>query len=193
MLRIGITGGIGSGKTYVSTILNKLGFPVFNTDIYASKCMNIDHFVKKIKLLFGEDIYKHGILQREELSQIVFSNADKLHQLNDIIHPAVKDLFNEWCTNASSDIIFKESAILFESNSHIELDAVVCIDCPKEIRIDRVLSRNLLKREDVIMRMKNQFTDSKKKSLSDYIIINNNKTLLIPQIINLLRDLRLLE
>ena len=193
MLRIGITGGIGSGKTHISNILNKLGFPVFDADFYASKCMNIDHVMKKIKILFGDNIYKEGILQREQLAQIIFSNTDKLYQLNNIIHPIVKDLFIEWCANVNSDIIFKESAILFESNSHIGLDATVCVDCPKEMRIDRVIRRNSLTREDVLKRMANQFSDSKKKSLSDYIIINDNKALLTPQIMNLLKDLRLLK
>ena len=127
-----------------------------------------------------------GVLQKEFLAKIVFSNSEKLAQLNKIIHPLVKDSFIQWCDSISADIVFKESALLFESNAYVDLDMVVCVICPKEICLNRVIKRDMITKEDVLRRMKNQFSDSKKKKLSDYVILNDNKELLMPQIIDML-------
>ena len=145
MKKIGLTGGIGVGKTFVAKLFHQMGIPVFNADVEAKKCMASDsELIKNIKLIFGNVIYIDGKLQKEILASIIFSDVKKLNELNALVHPVVKQSFLDWCEKQESEIVVKEAAILFESNSHIGLDKVICVTAPENIRIQRVQQSEIM-------------------------------------------------
>ena len=183
MKKIGITGGIGVGKTFVSKVFCKLGFPVFFADIQAKKCMTESLDLKNaITIKFGNEIYKKGILQKEILGDIVFNDRLKLGQLNKLVHPFVQMNFEKWQKQQTAPFVLKEAAILFESGAHIGLDGVICVTAPLQIRIQRVMQRDNCTKEDIIKRMENQMPQDKKDQLSDFVIVNDGKEKLLPQI-----------
>ena len=189
-IKIGITGGIGSGKTFVSSIFRKLNIPVFNADFEAKKCMSVDARLKnKIENVFGREVYKKGVLQNKVLAEIVFANSENLEGLNRLVHPEVKKKFHNWCADQSSDVVIKEAAILFESYSHIGLDKVICVSAPYETRIERVIKRDNISKKQVMDRMKMQMSQVEKEKLSDFVIINNGVELLLPQIIKIITQI----
>jgi len=182
--KIGITGSIGSGKTYVSKVFESLGIPVFNADNEAKKIMSCSFdLINSIKNEFGDDIYDKYSLNNRKLASIVFSDSKKLKKLNSLVHPYVKQEFLNWCKKQKSPYVIKEAAILFESNSYKELDSVICISAPKKLRIDRVKARDGFKDYEINNRIKNQFSQEEKENLSDYIIVNDEKDSLLTQII----------
>lgn len=184
MKKIGITGSIGSGKTYVSKVFESLGIPVFNADNEAKKIMSCSFdLINSIKNEFGDDIYDKYSLNKRKLASIVFSDSKKLKKLNSLVHPFVKQEFLNWCKKQKSPYVIKEAAILFESNSYKELDSVICISAPKNLRIDRVRARDGFKDFEINNRIKNQFSQEEKENLSDYIIVNDEKDSLLTQII----------
>lgn len=184
MKKIGITGSIGSGKTYVSKVFESLGIPVFNADNEAKKIMSCSFdLINSIKNEFGDDIYDKYSLNNRKLASIVFSDSKKLKKLNSLVHPYVKQEFLNWCKKQKSPYVIKEAAILFESNSYKELDSVICISAPKKLRIDRVKARDGFKDYEINNRIKNQFSQEEKENLSDYIIVNDEKDSLLTQII----------
>ena len=186
MKKIGITGSIGSGKTYVSKVFESLGIPVFNADNEAKKNMSCSFdLINSIKNEFGDDIYDKYTLNKRKLASIVFSDSKKLKKLNSLVHPFVRHEFLNWCKKQKSPYVIKEAAILFESNSDKELDSVICITAPKNLRIDRVKARDGFKDYEINNRMKNQFSQEEKENLSDYIVVNDEKELLLPQIISI--------
>ena len=186
-IKVGVTGAIGAGKTFVSSIFEKLGFPVFNSDIEAKKCMQSDvYLIEQIKVVFGDKVYENNILQKNILSEIIFNDNDKLKSLNHLIHPVVSKNFINWCGNQNSDIIIKEAAILFESGSNNILDKIICVSAEEEIRIKRVMSRDKCDKNHVLSIMSKQMTQKEKEKLSDFIIINDDKKLLMPQIIDVI-------
>jgi dephospho-CoA kinase len=186
-IKLGLTGGIGSGKTFVSTIFSKLKIPVFNADIEAKKCMNEDKPLKQaIKNSFGDKIFKEGSLQNKVLADIVFNNSQKLAELNKLVHPLVKISFDNWCLKQSSSVVIKEAAILFESDSHTGLDKVICVSAAKETRIERVIKRDNILREQVVAIMEMQMPQNEKEKLSDFIIVNDEVELLLPQIVKII-------
>ena len=188
--RIGLTGGIGSGKTFVGAIFSKLDIPVFNADLEAKKCMNEDKRLQyEIQNVFGEEIYINGVLQNKVLSKIVFNDKQKLAKLNKLVHPVVKQSFEYWCADQTSKIVIKEAAILFESGSHIALDKVICVSASEEIRIERVINRDNISREQVISRIEKQMPQHEKEKLSNFVIINDEKELLLPQIIKVITQI----
>ena len=190
MKKIGITGGIGSGKTYVASVFQSLGIPIFNADIQAKKIMTSSRkLIKLLKEEFGNDIYKDSDLNKEKLASIVFSNSDKLQKLNSLVHPIVKEEFNNWCKKQTSPYVIKEAAILFESNSHIGLDAVICVSAPLDLRIERLLNRDDYSEKEIKKRIENQISQEEKEKLSDYIIVNDEKELLLPKIIKIHKEL----
>jgi dephospho-CoA kinase len=190
MKKIGLTGGIGVGKTFVSKLFNQLGFPVFNADFEAKKCMVSDlDLMKKIKLIFGNVIYIDGKLQKEILADIVFSDTKKLNELNELVHPVVKQRFFNWCEKQESAIVLKEAAILFESNSHIGLDHVICVTAPEDIRIKRLQQRDNESINQLKGRIGSQMKQSDKEKLSDYIIVNDGVELILPQVIKILSQI----
>ena len=186
MKKIGITGGIGSGKTYVASVFQSLGIPIFNADIQAKKLMTSSgKLMKLVKEEFGNDIYKDSDLNKEKLASIVFNDKSKLEKLNSLVHPIVKKEFNNWCKKQISPYVIKEAAILFESNSHVGLDAVICVSAPLDLRMKRLLNRDDYSEKEIKKRIENQISQEEKEQRSDYIIVNHERDLLLPQIIKI--------
>ena len=186
MKKIGITGGIGSGKTYVSEVFSSLGIPVFNADVESKRLMSSsDKLISLVKDSFGNDIYTNGVLDKKKLASIVFSDKEKLENLNNIIHPIVKQEFIDWCKQQNSSYVIKEAAILFESNSDKGLDAVICVSAPLNIRIDRAVKRDGSSEKEIKNRIENQISQEEKENLSDYIIVNDGVQSLLPQILEI--------
>ena len=186
-IKVGVTGAIGAGKTFVSSIFEKLGFPVFNSDVEAKKCMQSDmYLIEQIKVIFGDKVYENNILQKDILSEIIFNDNEKLKSLNHLIHPVVSKNFMNWCELQNSDIIIKEAAILFESGSNDFLDKIICVSAEEEIRIKRVMLRDKCDKNHVLSVMSKQMTQKEKEKLSDFIIINDDKKLLMPQIVDVI-------
>ena len=191
MKKIGITGGIGVGKTYVSNILKRLNYPVYNSDLISKNLVNTNtDLITAIKQEFGDDIYHNNLIQSSKLAALVFANPLMLNKLNSMVHPFVKKDFNIWCENQDSKLVFKEAAILFESNSNIDLDAVICVCANEEIRISRIKTRDNKNLEEIKLIISRQLNQEEKENLSDYKIINDGKSSLLLQIDKILRDLK---
>ncbi len=181
---IGLTGGIGSGKSTVAKIFAQLGIPVLDADATAKAIMNEDRSVKtKLIELFGEDAYKENQLNRPYIAQLVFEDAFKLQQLNAIIHPITIQYAKDWAFKQSAPYVIKEAALFFESGSSEGVEKIIGVTAPKHIRIQRVMQRDQMTREDVIKRMEHQLEDSLKMKLCDWVIQNDDMHLLIPQIL----------
>jgi dephospho-CoA kinase len=172
---IGLTGGMGSGKTTIANHLNSLGIPVYYSDYQAKKILNLPETVESLKSVFGNVIFTNELLDKEKLSKIVFKNPEQLKLLNQIIHPAVKVDFENWLkANKNSPLIIKEAAILFESGSYKDCDVIISISAPQEIRIQRVIERDHLTYKEVMSRINNQWTDDMRNKKSDYVIDNQD-------------------
>lgn len=172
---IGVTGGIGSGKSYICRIISSLGFPVYNCDAEAKKLMNTNkHIINSLKQLIGENSYdSEGNLNKPIIAQFLFANEENAHKINSVVHPVVKEDFRSWASAQNADLIFMESAILFESGFNDVVDNVITITAPPETRIERTIRRDNTTREQVIARMNQQMQDEERVRLSDYIISNN--------------------
>lgn len=187
---IGLTGGIGSGKTTIANYIKSLGIPVYIADDEAKKLLTDDTIQMKIKNAFGETIFVNNILSKEKLSQIVFNDPDKLKILNSIIHPAVKAHFKEWLEDYKKvPMIVKEAAILFESGSDQDCDAVITVVAPLNTRIARVENRDKISKQEVLNRIKNQWTDEMRLEKSDYAIENNDLTKAFQQVDEILKKI----
>ena len=190
MKKIGLTGGIGVGKTFVAKLFYQMGIPVFNADIEAKKCMVEDEkLMIAVQLAFGKNIYVNGILQKKELAKIVFNNDVALAKLNTLVHPVVKQKFEDWCKAKTAKLVIKEAAILFESEANLGLDAVICVSATETLRIARVQKRDESSVEDIKSRMNKQMPQAEKEKLADFVIVNNGKKLLLPQLIKLLKEM----
>lgn len=186
MIKLGVTGGIGSGKSVVCKTLSTLGIPVFDSDGEVKKIYNTSTEVKEqVIALWGEQLYNNNVLNTKKLASIVFSNANSLHQLNKIVHPAVQKRFQEWAHLQDTPYVIEESAIIFESGGNKFLDKIATINSPVELRIERVMLRNGWSKEEVEQRMEQQMSDEERSSLADYTLINDNNTALLPQILKL--------
>lgn len=188
MLKVGLTGGIGSGKTVVSDIFKRLGVQVYDADMEARILTNTSEEIKgEIKKYFGSKVFLNdGSLDRPGLALLVFSDEKKLSHLNSIIHPFVKKHFDDWLQNHNKGkYIIKEAAILFESESDKGLDKVITVTAPEEIKIRRVIERDNTSEERVRNVMKNQLSDEELVKRSDFIITNDGNTLVIPQVLKL--------
>ena len=172
---IGLTGGIGSGKSRVVALFSTLGVPCYIADFEAKRLMNNQPEVKAaIVDLFGEQAYVEGDLNRSYLSQIVFAKPEKLKALNAIVHPAVAKDFFAWVEQQKASFVIKEVAILFETGGYKNVDKTVLITAPETIRIERVMLRDGVTAEEVKARMRNQWTDAQRKPLADFVIENIN-------------------
>lgn len=186
ILRIGLTGGIGSGKTTVAKIFEVLGIPVYYADIEAKRIMNEDKLLKsKLIALFGESAYKNDILNRPYISSQVFENKTKLNQLNAIVHPATISHGENWMHSQQTRYAIKEAALIFESGVNKYLDYVIGVSSPPALRIQRATTRDGSTIEEVINRMKNQMGEEAKMKLCDEIIVNDEHQLVIPQVLAL--------
>jgi dephospho-CoA kinase len=186
-LKVGITGGIGSGKTTVCKVFELLGIPVFYADEEAKSLMIKDEgLVSGIKLAFGEEAYSDTkTLNRKYLSNLVFKFPKKLEKLNELVHPAVFRAFDFWCTKQSSAYVLKEAALLFESGSYKKNEFNILVTCPLILRIKRVMNRDHVIEEKVLERIANQFTEEQSLALANFIIYNNEQEFIIPQVIQL--------
>lgn len=182
---IGLTGGIGSGKTTVARIFNMLNVPVYNSDDAGRKITDKDPMLKSaIKDQFGADVFdENENLDREKLSAIVFNDSSALSKLNAIIHPAVAEDFKTWRDNQSRPYVIKETAILFEHDLDKHLDGVIVVAAPDELRIKRVMHRNGITEEAVRKRIRQQLPQDELISRADWVIHNNEEQLLIPQVL----------
>ena len=191
---IGITGGIGAGKSTVSKICKHLGFKVYNSDDRAKEIVSEDSNIKKrIISLFGNNVYKNGVLDRKFLSDKIFNDKNSLQNINSIIHPAVKKDFNNWVINNSDEkILFKESALLFESGAYKELDKIILIVSDKNLRISRVLNRDKLrKKKEIESIIDKQINEVDAIKYADLVINNNHKKMLLPSVIREIEKLML--
>lgn len=187
MLKIGITGGIGSGKSTVCKVFSLLGIPVYYADDAAKEIMHTDALLKaSIKEHFGEDMYdENGQLQRAALGKIVFNDKDKLELLNSLVHPATIRHSEEWADRQQAPYIIKEAALLFESGSFAYLDRIIGVTAPQPLRILRVMKRDNVSREDVLARMYKQIEEPIKMKLCDDVIHNDEQQMVIPQVLAL--------
>ncbi len=187
MIKVGITGGIGSGKTTVCAIFERLGVPVYNADKRAKDLMQDDkNLVSQIKQLFGKAAYhEDGSLNRLYLAEQVFGNEEKLLELNELVHPVVKNDYESWVSileKKGYSYCIKEAALLVESGSYKDLDKLIVVSAPEEDRINRVIVRDSATAEQVKKRIEAQLPEAQKLKLADYIIINDKATDLVPQV-----------
>lgn len=191
-LQIGITGGIGSGKSLVTRIFSLLGVPVYDADSRAKSIMTTDGIlVSQIKKEFGVLSFRSdGSVNREYLADHVFSNPDKLKVLNNLVHPRVAEDFKRWVNGQQSAYVIKEAALLFETGSGNQLDKIIVVSAPEPLRISRVLQRDAHRTEQQVKDiMRNQLSEEEKLSRADYILVNDEKKLLIPQVLELHQQL----
>lgn len=186
MKKIGLTGGIGSGKTMVAKIFETLGIPVYYADSAAKHLMNNDPFLRdQLVSVFGEQVYTSDGLNRAYLASVVFNDKHRLEQLNALIHPVTIKDAEEWMKKQKAPYVIKEAAILFETGSAEHLDHVIGVSAPSHVRIQRVMDRDGLTAADVKKRMDQQISESMKMKLCDYIIVNDEVELVIPQVLEL--------
>lgn len=193
--RLGVTGGIGSGKTTVCRIFRVLGVPVFVADVEARQLMNNDPYVRQeINAITGKDLYTTGELDRKELARLIFNRPELLQRVNAVVHPAVLRIFDDWASKQEVPYVIMEAAILFEAKADMFVDRVASISAPVEERIGRVMGRNELSREEVMERIKNQLEDDEREEQSYYVINNADNEMIIPEILKIHDDmLRLAE
>lgn len=186
VLKVGLTGGIGSGKSTVAQLFEVLGIPVYYADIEAKKLMNDDKELKKAIIEnFGKEAYTNEVLNRKYISTIVFSDPLKLELLNSIVHPATKKDGENWMHRQKAVYAIREAALIFEANVSDRLDYVVGVSSPKELRIKRAMERDNVTREEIIKRMTKQLDEEIKMSKCDFVVINDEQQLLIPQVLEL--------
>ena len=186
MLRIGLTGSIGSGKSTVARIFEVLGVPVFEADKIAKKIMSENPAVRaKISDLFGSESYIDGKLNTRFLSQQAFGRPEKVEQLNAIVHPLTIAEGKNWMQSQNAAYALKEAALIFESGTDKDLDIIIGVESPLELRIARTINRSGLTRGEIESRMKFQMPEAEKMRLCDYVIINDEKHMLIPQVLEL--------
>jgi dephospho-CoA kinase len=186
MLRIGLTGGIGSGKSTVAKVFQTLGIPVYFADEEARKLMNTSEELRaSLVAHFGHEIYKDNILDRKYLASLVFNDSEKLAILNSLTHPATIKAAAEWMLQQKTPYIVKEAALLFESGANAHLDYVIGVYASLHIRVKRVADRDGVPAEEVMKRVTRQMDEEKKMKLCDFVIVNNEQQLVIPQVLAL--------
>jgi dephospho-CoA kinase len=186
VLRIGLTGGIGSGKSTVAKIFSTIGIPVFYADVAARDVMNEDVVLKqKIKQIFGDAAYENDMLNRKYIADIVFNDPFKLEQLNAIVHPATISVAHQWMLQQTTPYVIKEAALFFEAGSTEGLDYIIGVYAPQHIRIQRVMQRDNVTRDEVLARMSKQINEEMKMRLCDFVIVNDEQTMIIPQVLKL--------
>lgn len=188
MLKVGITGGIGSGKTTVCKIFEVLGVPIYYADDRAKEIVNTDrNVISEVKGLFGDDIYlSDGKLNRKRVADIVFNFPELLEQYNAIIHPVVIEDAKKWMRkNQQHDYVIKEAALLFEANTYKDLDYIICVTASIPVRMQRIKLRDKISEEQILARIKNQMPEEEKIRRCDFVIYNNGDAPLIPQVMKI--------
>jgi len=190
MKRIGLTGGIGSGKSYVATILERMGFPVYYSDERAKQLANEHPEIQQgLIVLFGTSIYEEGELNRKLLAEHIFSNDQNRQKVNALIHPIVRADFTDWVNKQKADLVFNEAAILFETGASRQFDAMILVTAPEKDRIERVMLRENCTEEEVMSRIRKQWPDAEKRKLTPFVIENDGQMPLLKQIEAVLSDL----
>lgn len=191
MLKIGITGGIGSGKSYVCQILEKMGYAIFYSDLEAKKLMMQNkELIQQIKNIIGEHAYLNNELNKPIIRNFLYQNDVNKEKLNALIHPFVYQEFEKWADSIQKEIVFNESALLFETDSYKRFNKTILVTAPEEIRIQRLIIRDRLNVEEIKKRFNAQLNDTIKIKKADYIIENDDKKLIIPQINKMLEQIR---
>lgn len=191
MIKVGLTGGIGSGKTTIAKIFGILNIPVYNADDAAKQLMNTNEKLKATIIEhFGNASYANGQLDRKYLASIVFNNKEKLDFLNSLTHPVTIEDAENWMNKQNAPYIIKEAALLFESGAAERLDYVIGIYAPQHIRVKRVMERDKLSAEEVMKRISRQIDEEMKMKLCNFIITNNEQQLVIPQVLELDKKFR---
>ncbi|MEI6434254.1 MAG: dephospho-CoA kinase [Bacteroidota bacterium] len=186
MLITGLTGNIGSGKTTVAGIFGAIGIPVYYADEESKKILDEPEVRNKIVDIFGSGIIAaESRINRKALASLVFNNKDELCRLNSILHPRVKEHFRNWKEKQQAPYIIQESAIIYENNLAADYDIIIHVSCPKEIAINRVIKRDEVDGNSVLRRMQFQIVDEEKSAFADYVIINDGKQPVIPQVLNI--------
>ncbi len=192
MLRIGLTGGLGSGKSTVAHIFEVLGIPVYYADAASKRLMNDDEKVKAdVQNAFGKEVYPDGKLNRKYLSEIVFKDEKKLELLNSIVHPATLQDADEWMKKQTSPYAIKEAALIFESGSNKFLDFVIGVRSPLTLRLQRAIKRDNISGEEAMLRINKQMNEEEKINLCDFVIVNDEQQMIIPQVLALHKSLLL--
>jgi len=190
---VGLTGGIGSGKSTIAAYFKKRGVPVYIADDEAKKIMNDPEVVKKVQSVFEENIIENKQLNRKKIAELVFSSPEQLKKLNSIVHPEVKKHFLDWVKkHEKHPFVIKEAAILFESGTYKDCDKIILVTAPEALKIARVMRRDNVSREQVLERMKNQWSDEKKIPLSDYVIQNTDLELAKEKSEEILKELNIM-
>lgn len=190
VLKVGLTGGIGSGKSTVAQIFEVLGIPVYYADIEAKRLMNENpELISAIIKLFGEKAYSNYHLDRKYISSIVFSDPIKLEQLNAIVHPGTKKDSEAWMQKQTTPYAIHEAALIFEAKVNDRLDHVIGVSSPEDLRIKRAMERDDVSRDEVMKRMSHQLDENSKMSKCDFVLVNDEEQLLIPQVLELHKKL----
>lgn len=192
MVKLGITGGIGSGKSTISEIFTLLGVPVYVSDLESKRIVEQSPIVKeKLTALFGEELYRNGVLDKAKLANYIFNDKEKLEKVNAIIHPEVETDFGQWLArNKQYPILAQEAAILFESGFNKLMDKVVMVYTPLELRIQRTMLRDKMPYDKVVERIRNQMSDEEKIKLSDFTIVNDGTLSIIEQVSNVIHKIK---
>ncbi len=186
MLKVGVTGGIGSGKSVVCQVFGTLGIPVFNADDAARYLMENDTtLMQRIQLLLGDDVYRDGKLDKARVSAIIYEQPGKLEQLNEIVHPATISYANAWMEQQATPYVIKEAAIFFESGSNKDIDVMIGVSAPKELRVSRAMERSHIPRKKVLSIMGRQMDEDEKMKRCDHVITNDDVTPLLPQVLKM--------
>ena len=190
MFKVGVTGGIGAGKSLICSILERMGYPVFYSDMEAKKIIALNPQVRIYLIeLFGIQIFKDHQLDRKLLANLLFSDSTLIEKMNAIVHPKVREEFENWALSQDSQLVFNEAAILFETGSYKNFDATILVTAPLEIRLNRVMNRDNSIRADVQKRIDNQWSDDQKLILSTYRIQNDDIQSVLDQIDEVLNEL----
>ena len=190
MFKVGVTGGIGAGKSLICSILERMGYPVFYSDIVAKKIITSNPKVRiDLIELFGKQIFKNGQLDRKLLASLLFSDSTLIEKMNAIVHPKVREEFENWSLSQNSPLVFNEAAILFETGSYKNFNATILVTAPLEIRLNRVMNRDNSIRADVQKRIDNQWSDDQKVILSTYRIQNDDSQSVLDQLDEVLYEL----
>ena len=169
---LGITGGIGSGKTTITKYIESLGIPVYIADDEAKKLLDTPGVIKELTDTFSENILENNLVDKEKLATFVFGNKDNLKKLNEVVHPRVREHFINWVKQTNSEIVVKEAAILFESGAYKDCDFTILVTTPEDVRVERVIKRDNCSKDDVLKRIRSQWSDEDKAKLSDFVIQN---------------------
>lgn len=187
MIKVGLTGGIGSGKSIIIKIFSSIGIPVYIADEKAKILMNSNFILQKSLIKeFGDEVYANNKLNAKYLSEIIFNNKNALNKINSIVHPFVMSDFVQWAQNQQhANYVLMESAILFETGLYKEFDKIISVTAPENLRIKRIINRDKLSKDEIKRRIENQYNDEERLALSDYVIKNDEDELVIPQILKI--------